>query len=98
MGYFRHAVAKHTFSKLDSSTFWRLARMLRARHGWSWGQLRGQLTAATGRWQIAADGVKFLRIESHGLPLRRPGHQDPIPSGHLRTPPDRSNRGEPVAQ
>ena len=62
--YFRHAVAKHTFSKLDSFTFWRLAHMLRARHGWNWGQLRRHLTAATGRWQIAADGVKFFRIES----------------------------------
>ena len=62
--YFRHAVAKHTFSKLDSFTFWRLAHMLRARHGWNWGQLRRHLTAATGRWQIAADGVEFFRIES----------------------------------
>ncbi len=61
--YFRHAVAKHTFGKLDSFTFWRLARMLRARHGWNWGQLRRHLTAASGRWQIAADGVEFFRIE-----------------------------------
>jgi len=61
--YFRHAVAKRTFSKLDDFTFWRLAHLLRARHGWSWGQLRRHLTAATGRWQIAADGVEFFRIE-----------------------------------
>src|ERR1017187_5082033 len=54
--YFRHAVAKHTFSKLDTFTFWRLAHMLRARHGWNWGQLRRHLTTATGRWHIAADG------------------------------------------
>jgi RNA-directed DNA polymerase len=38
--------------------------MLRARHGWNWGQLRRHLTAATGRWQITADGIKFFRIES----------------------------------
>jgi hypothetical protein len=38
--YFKHAVAKHTFGKLDDFTFWRLAHMLRARHGWNWGQLR----------------------------------------------------------
>ena len=61
--YFRHAVAKHTFSKLDSFMFWRLAHMLRARHGWNWGQLRRHLTAASGRWQIAADGAEFFRIE-----------------------------------
>ena len=31
--YFKHAVAKSTFSKLDSFTWWRLVHMLRARHG-----------------------------------------------------------------
>jgi RNA-directed DNA polymerase len=61
--YFKHAVAKRTFSKLDVFTFWRLAHLLRARHDWSWGQLRRHLTAATGPWQIAADGVEFFRIE-----------------------------------
>jgi RNA-directed DNA polymerase len=60
--YFRYAVAKHTFGKLDDFTFWRLAHMLRARHGWNWGQLRRHLTAASGRWQISADGVEFFRI------------------------------------
>jgi RNA-directed DNA polymerase len=61
--YFKHAVAKHTFSKLDTFTWWRLAHMLRARHGWNWGQLRRNLTTASGRWQLAADGVEYFRIE-----------------------------------
>jgi RNA-directed DNA polymerase len=61
--YFKYAVAKHTFGKLDDFTFWRLAHMLRARHRWNWGQLRRNLTAATGRWRIEADGVEFFRIE-----------------------------------
>jgi RNA-directed DNA polymerase len=61
--YFKHAVAKRTFSKLDTFTWWRLVRMLRARHGWNWGQLRRHLTAATGRWQIAAEGIEYFRIE-----------------------------------
>jgi RNA-directed DNA polymerase len=61
--YFKHAVAKWTFSKLDAFTWWRLAHMLRARHGWNWGQLRRHLTTATGRWLIAADGVEYFRIE-----------------------------------
>ncbi|MEX5633289.1 group II intron maturase-specific domain-containing protein, partial [Parafrankia sp. FMc2] len=61
--YYKHAVAKHTFSKLDGFMFWRLAHMLRKRHGWNWGQLRRHLTAVTGRWRIAADGVEFFRIE-----------------------------------
>ena len=61
--YFRHAVAKSTFGKLDDFTFWRLAHMLRARHDWNWGQLRRHLTAASARWQITANGVEFFRIE-----------------------------------
>ena len=36
--------------------------MLRARHGWNWGQLRRRLTTANGRWLIAADGVEYFRI------------------------------------
>ena len=62
--YFRHAVAKHTFSKLDDFTFWRLARMLKTRHDWNWGQLRRHLTTPSGKWRIAADGAEFFRIES----------------------------------
>jgi RNA-directed DNA polymerase len=62
--YFRHAVAKWTFSKLDTFTWWRLAHMLRARHRWNWGQLRRHLTAATGRWVIAAGRVEYFRLES----------------------------------
>jgi RNA-directed DNA polymerase len=61
--YFKHAVAKWTFSKLDAFTWWQLVRMLRARHGWSWGQLRRHLTTATGRWLIAADGVEYFPIQ-----------------------------------
>jgi len=61
--YFRYAVAKWTFSKLDAFTWWRLVRMLRARHGWNWGQLRRHLAAADGRWRIAADGVGYFRLQ-----------------------------------
>jgi RNA-directed DNA polymerase len=61
--YFKHAVAKWTFSKLDTFTWWRLVHMLRARHGWNWGQLRRHLKTASGRWVIAADGVEYFRIQ-----------------------------------
>jgi RNA-directed DNA polymerase len=61
--YFKYAVAKWTFSKLDTFTWWRLAHMLRARHGWNWGQLRRHLVSADGRWRIAADGVEYFRIQ-----------------------------------
>jgi RNA-directed DNA polymerase len=56
-------VAKHTFGKLGDLVFWRIAHLLRARHRWSWGQLRRHLTAATGRWRIEADGIELFRIE-----------------------------------
>ncbi len=71
--YFKHAVAKSTFSKLDTFTWWRLVHMLRARHGWNWGQLRRHLTAATGRWVIAADGIEYFRIEA--VPVTRYGYR-----------------------
>jgi hypothetical protein len=61
--YFKHAVAKWTFSKLDTFTWWRLVHLLRARHRWNWGQLRHHLTKGTGRWVIAADGVEYYSIE-----------------------------------
>ncbi|MFJ1796096.1 reverse transcriptase domain-containing protein [Kitasatospora griseola] len=62
VNYFRHAVAKWIFSKLDAFTWWRLVHMLRARHGWNWGQVRRHL-AASGRWVIAADGIEYFRIQ-----------------------------------
>jgi RNA-directed DNA polymerase len=61
--YFKYAVAKWTFSKLDTFTWWRLVHMLRARHGWNWGQLRRHLVTADGRWRITADRVEYFRIE-----------------------------------
>jgi len=61
--YFRHAVAKRTFSKLDTFTWWRLVHMLRARHRWNWGQLRRHLKTASGRWVIAAGGVEYFRLQ-----------------------------------
>jgi RNA-directed DNA polymerase len=67
--YFKHAVAKAIFSKLDAFTFWRLTAMLRSRHRWSWGQTRRNLVTPNGQWQIAAEGVEFFRIES--VPVSR---------------------------
>jgi RNA-directed DNA polymerase len=77
--YFRYAVAKWTFSKLDAFTWWRLARMLRARHRWNWGQLRRHLLTADGRWRIAADGVEYFRIQGVAV-SRYPYRGNKIPS------------------
>ena len=79
--YFKHAVAKWTFSKLDTFTWWRLAHLLRARHRWNWGQLRHHLTNGTGRWVIAADGVEYYSIEKRMTVSRYAyrGNQIPTP-------------------
>ncbi|MFI7360509.1 group II intron reverse transcriptase/maturase [Streptomyces avidinii] len=63
--YFKHAVAKHVFDRLDAFVWWRLIRMLRERHRWSWGDVRRRFTTPTGRWRpITADGVELFRIAS----------------------------------
>jgi RNA-directed DNA polymerase len=61
--YFRHAVAKTTFSMLDNFAWWRVIRMLRARHHWRWKDVRRQYTTPTGKWlPISAGGTALRRI------------------------------------
>ena len=68
--YFRHAVAKNTFSMLDNFAWWRVIRMLRERHHWRWKDLRRRFTTPTGRWlPIAADGTELRRIAA--IPVTR---------------------------
>ena len=81
--YFKHAVAKDRFGKLDAFTWWRLIRMLRQRHRWSWGDVRRWLVMPSGRWRpISADGIELARMAAItviALPL--PGGQYPQPLG-----------------
>ena len=91
--YFKHAVAKSTFSKLDTFTWWRLAHMLRARHGWNFGQLSRHLTTPGGGGCSQRTGSS---TSDRGR--SRFSRQLPPPPDHPRTPPDGSNRGEPVAE
>jgi RNA-directed DNA polymerase len=61
--YFRHAVAKNTFSMLDNFTWWRLIRMLRERHHWTWSDVRRRFTTASGRWlPITAGEIELRKI------------------------------------
>lgn len=61
--YFRHAVAKNTFSTLDNFTWWRLIRMLRERHHWTWSDVRRRFTTASGRWlPITAGEIELRKI------------------------------------
>ena len=68
--YFRHAVAKHTFSTLDTFTWRRLINMLRRRHHWTWTAIRRRFTTPTGRWlPINADGMEYRPIAA--IPVTR---------------------------
>jgi RNA-directed DNA polymerase len=61
VNYFKHAVAKHTFSYLRQFTWWRIVQMMRARHRWKWKDVRRWLTDHHGRWKpISADGIEMF--------------------------------------
>ncbi|HEX6520313.1 MAG TPA: group II intron reverse transcriptase/maturase [Streptosporangiaceae bacterium] len=61
--YFRHAVAKRVFGKLDDFAWWRVIRMLMTRHRWTWGDVRREFAMASGRWRpVAAGEIRLRRI------------------------------------
>jgi RNA-directed DNA polymerase len=59
--YFRHAVAKTTFSMLDTFAWKRLIRMLISRYRWKWIDVRRRFTTLTGRWLPISAGDVALR-------------------------------------
>jgi RNA-directed DNA polymerase len=68
--YFRHAVAKTTFSMLDTFAWKRLIRMLISRHRWNWSDVRRRYTTITGRWlPISAHDVELRSIAA--IPITR---------------------------
>lgn len=68
--YFKHAIAKRVFSKLQHHTWWRIVRMMRTRHRWKWKDVRRWLTDHTGRWHpISADGIELFNPET--IPITR---------------------------
>jgi RNA-directed DNA polymerase len=81
--YFRHAVAKNTFSMLDNFTWWRIIRMLRQRHHWRWKDVRRRFTTPAGRWlPITAGEIELRQISA--IPVTRyryRGSQIPNPYG-----------------
>ena len=78
--FFRHAVAKKTFSMLDYFTWRRVARMLMERHHWRWKQSAGG-TPPPGRWlPITGRQTELRRIDA--IPVTRyryRGSQIPSP-------------------
>lgn len=68
--YFRHAVAKRTFSNLDNLVWWRVIRLLQERHHWNWSDVRRRLTTPSGRWRpISAGEIELRKISA--IPVAR---------------------------
>jgi len=62
--YFRHAVAKNTFSMIDNFAWWRVIAMLTERHHWRWKDARRQFARPDGSWRAlnSPDGTELRRI------------------------------------
>ena len=86
--FFRHAVAKETFSMLDYFTWRRVARMLMERHHWGWTE--APLAAHHPPGALAADHRRADRVAADrrdtGDPVPLPRQQRPEPLGPARTP------------
>ena len=79
--YFKHAIAKRTFSHLQQYTWWRIVRMMRTRHRWKWKDVRRWLTDPNGRWKpISTDGIELFNPEAIAITrYRYRGNQIPTP-------------------
>lgn len=79
--YFRHAIATRTFNHLHQYTWWRIVRMTRTRHRWTWKDVRRWLTTPTGTWKpINADGINLHNPASTPITrYRYRGNKIPTP-------------------
>ena len=62
--YFQHAVAKHTFDRLQAFVWWRVVNWVMHRHRMTWKALRRRLRGPNGWRAIVLDGVKLFNIAS----------------------------------
>jgi RNA-directed DNA polymerase len=61
--YFRHAVAKHTFSELAAFAWRRVVSWIKTKRRWNWTKVRQWLRGPHGTWQpIRIDGIELLSI------------------------------------
>jgi hypothetical protein len=97
--FFKHAVAKHTFSSLAYFVWWRVIRLLRTRHRWRWKDVRRHHTTPPGhgggRQRTGSSCSTSRRSRSSGTATA--ATRSPTPGPHPTTPNDRP-RGEPVAE
>ncbi|GAA2655650.1 hypothetical protein GCM10010425_82970 [Streptomyces spororaveus] len=76
--YFKYAIAKRVFAMVDAFTWWRVVRMLRSRHDWSFGDVRRRLHPLRG---VAADhSGRGQAAEDRGYPDR------PVPPSRQQDP------------
>ncbi|MEU7757696.1 group II intron reverse transcriptase/maturase [Micromonospora aurantiaca (nom. illeg.)] len=77
--YFKHAIAQKVFAKLDHIVWWRLVRVLRTRHHWSWKDIRKRWTTPDGKWlPFSADGMTLRPIAA--IPIVRYRYRGNIPT------------------
>lgn len=60
--YFRHAVAKHTFTRLAYFIWWRIVRWVKTIRRWRWKDIHRWLRTPTGWRPIAVDGIELHNI------------------------------------
>lgn len=70
VGYFRHAVCKHTLGQLENFIWHRVIHWWMHLHRWKWKDVHRRFTDHTGRWsRPAADGIELFNIAS--VPVTR---------------------------
>ena len=62
--YFRHAVAKHTFDRLQAFVWWRIINMMLKRYRLTWTALRRRLKGPRGWRPIVLDGIPLFDISA----------------------------------
>ena len=61
--YFKHAVAKHTFTTLARFVWQRVVRWFMTRHHWKWTDVRRWLRGPNGSWKpIHTDGIELINL------------------------------------
>ncbi len=67
--YFRHAVAKHTFDRLQAFVWWRVVRWVMKRQRMTWSEIRRRLRGPNGWRTIVLEGTALFNIAS--IPVTR---------------------------
>ncbi|MEV6862890.1 group II intron reverse transcriptase/maturase, partial [Streptosporangium subroseum] len=68
--YFKHAVAKHTLSRLATFVWWRVVRWVMQRHRMTWKAIQRWLRDPQGRWMpIELEGITLFSLAT--VPITR---------------------------